>query len=136
MKILQSWKKYLWRYCVISLNVWMHSCILGISNWARDFDTKLWFYNRKSCKKYDLRRLAEVSSRIFSSNSFKYCNARKKFLRATFDHFWRYSSCHLEIWANFFVAILFGNFLCCNLLNQWHLYKYNKMSKFTKGELP
>ena len=42
----------------------------------------------------------------------------KKFLRANIDQLWTYSSCHLEIWANFFVAILLGNLLCKILLNQ------------------
>ena len=43
----------------------------GVNNCARDFCTKFWFYDRKSCKNNGLRRLAELSSGIFSSFSFK-----------------------------------------------------------------
>ena len=48
-------------------------------------------------------------------------------MRTTFDHFWRYLSCHLVIWAKFFVAFLFGKILWENLLNRLHLLKNNKI---------
>ena len=48
----------------------LYSCILRVNNWAKDFCTKQGFYSRKSCKNYDLRRWAELSSGNFSSCSF------------------------------------------------------------------
>ena len=56
-------------------------------------------------------------------------------MRTTFDHLWRYLSCHLVIWAKSFVAFLFGTILWKILLNRLHLLKDNKIIKSMKAEL-
>ena len=55
-------------------------------------------------------------------------------MRTTFDHLWRYLSCHLEIWAKFFVAFLFGKILWENLLNRLNLLENNKIISPTEVE--